>query len=422
MTPKSFPTIQDGPSAATQLFNRLVFVLPLVYALSGIRMIHPGEVAVVQRFGRWLKSDDGQVVVSQPGLIVALPPPFDEVVRVPLMQEQSIDLLAFWEPPPADAVQVTSSSPSVTSSGSAADEEASDEPVLPPLSTRTRYAITGDHNLIEIKGRVRYRISDPNLYLSMTSDPRQSIEHIVQSALSTTVGYWPIDDALRSQRSICQIAPNRLTELSARYQAVFTDEFWTLSTGREWLDRDLEMLARKHLHIGQNDSSIAAYLADVRENRTLSGEVLSQSQRQLQSLSVGVELTTLELELIQPPSEVHEAFRDVHDARIEQETWRQQALGEQTQQRIDAQATAQQAVADARGRRDSAMAAAISEVALFQADLRAYQVGPADIVTARLRREAWEQILERKPRVVTVPADARNGGIQLTVPVEVNSR
>lgn len=184
----------------------------------------------------------------------------------------------------------------------------------------------------------------------------------------------------------------------------------------------MESLARQCLITGQSEALIAEFLVDVRENRTLSGEVLSLSQRQLQSLAAGVELTTLEFELIQPPSEVHEAFRDVHDARIEQETWKQQALGEQTPQKIDAQATAQQAIADSRGRRDSAMAAANSEVSLFQADLRADETGPSDVIRTRLRREAWEQILERKPRVLTVPADARNGGMQLTIPVEVNSR
>lgn len=422
MTPSSLPSHHDGPLAATQLFRRLVFVLPLVYALSGIRMIHPGEVSLTKRFGRWLKSDEGEVVVSQPGLIVALPPPFDEVVRVPLMQEQSIDLLAFWEPPPVGAVQSTSSDSSENPSGATADEDVPEEDVPAPLSSRARYAVTGDHNLVEIKGRIRYRISDPNRYLSETSDPRQSIEYIVQSALTTTVGHWPIDDALRSQRTISLIAPSHLPELRTKYQTVFTDKFWTLTAGREWLEPELEELARECLHPGQNESLITEFLIDVRENRTLSNEILLLAQRQLQSLSAGVELTTLEFELIQPPNEVHGAFRDVHDARIEQETWKQQALGEQTQQKIDAQATAQQAIADSRGRRDSAMAAANSEVSLFQADLRAYQVGPSDVIKARLRREAWEQILERKPRVLTVPAEARNGGMQLTVPVEVNSR
>ena len=66
-------------------------MLLVAYALSGTTQIAPGEVGVVRRFGKWVKVN-GQVVVHRPGLLFALPQPFDRVDKIPVKQERIVEI------------------------------------------------------------------------------------------------------------------------------------------------------------------------------------------------------------------------------------------------------------------------------------------------------------------------------------------
>ena len=55
--------------------------MAVLYALSGITIVKPDEVAVVLRWGR-LVGDTPALQQHGPGLLFAFPRPMDEVVRV----------------------------------------------------------------------------------------------------------------------------------------------------------------------------------------------------------------------------------------------------------------------------------------------------------------------------------------------------
>src|SRR3954467_9375135 len=64
--------------------------LVLIYLFSGMTTIGPNENGLLLRFGRLLP------YTHPPGLLFALPPPFDEVVHVPTktVQERTLDAWA----------------------------------------------------------------------------------------------------------------------------------------------------------------------------------------------------------------------------------------------------------------------------------------------------------------------------------------
>jgi regulator of protease activity HflC (stomatin/prohibitin superfamily) len=85
------------------LIAGILCVLALVWLSSGIRFIKPGEQAVHLRFGAVNN------VQEQPGLLLALPAPFDEVITVPSADRQlelSVDDFAFNQSWQAQADQL----------------------------------------------------------------------------------------------------------------------------------------------------------------------------------------------------------------------------------------------------------------------------------------------------------------------------
>ena len=135
----SAPAILDAMRSSIRILAFGMLGLILLYLGSGITVIGPNEVGLVLRFGKLLSQP------HPPGLLFALPPPIDEVVRVPVksLQEVSLDL---WAAPRDDNPQGSLS------------------PVKQP------YTLTGDVNIIQARFVVRYQISDPAEYLLAAKD------------------------------------------------------------------------------------------------------------------------------------------------------------------------------------------------------------------------------------------------------------
>src|SRR5437660_2313452 len=105
--------------------------LVLVYLGSGITKIGPNESGLVLRFGKLLPHP------NPPGLLFALPLPFDEVIRVPSksVQERTLDTWAtvFNDSPRFRGVRE----------------------MLHPVDDP--YTLTGDANIVRAKFVVRYQ-------------------------------------------------------------------------------------------------------------------------------------------------------------------------------------------------------------------------------------------------------------------------
>ena len=124
---------------AWQRMHWWVATMAVLYVLSGITIVKPDEVAVILRWGRLVGATPA-LQEHGPGLLFALPRPVDQVVRVQVKH--------VWE------VQVN------TLTGYESDDEDIAAPSsLDPITQG--YALTGDHNILQVVMVARYRVRSP---------------------------------------------------------------------------------------------------------------------------------------------------------------------------------------------------------------------------------------------------------------------
>ena len=82
------PTLLLGLDTGFRMLRWLVLLLLVLFCLSGITRVKSGEEALVLRLGKLVK-------VQPSGLLLALPYPIDDVIRVPVKQEGEVDISDF---------------------------------------------------------------------------------------------------------------------------------------------------------------------------------------------------------------------------------------------------------------------------------------------------------------------------------------
>lgn len=122
---------------AWQRMHWWIGAMALLYFLSGITIVKSDEVAVILRWGR-LVGETAALQTHGPGLLFALPEPIDQVVRVQVKKVSEV------------SVGTLIASPD--------DEEENDSSTLSPFQG---YAITGDHNVVQLDMVARYRVREP---------------------------------------------------------------------------------------------------------------------------------------------------------------------------------------------------------------------------------------------------------------------
>jgi membrane protease subunit HflK len=136
------------------------------------------------------------------------------------------------------------------------------------------------------------------------------------------------------------------------------------------------------------------------------GEVQIESQRILQdvvdSYAMGIEIMELELQQVQPPEEVREAFDDVKAAAQDALLLINQAKGYRNEVLPKARAQAAELSESAIGYRDSKIAEARGEAGRFVALLAVYQLAP-EVTRKRLYLETMESVLPDVEKVIIEP-------------------
>ena len=162
-----------------------IAVLLLIYLTSGVTFVGPNEVGVVLRFGELLPN------IHPPGLLLALPQPIDEVIKVPVktVQEASLDL---WASAPNDN--------SIS---------------LSPVTQA--YSLTGDVNIVRARFVLRYQVSDPLDYVVRAKDVDRLRDAILYESASQVLGSMNVENALTSQKAFLgQEAMRRAQEKISR--------------------------------------------------------------------------------------------------------------------------------------------------------------------------------------------------------------
>ncbi|MBP0463438.1 FtsH protease activity modulator HflK [Roseomonas sp. PWR1] len=128
-------------------------------------------------------------------------------------------------------------------------------------------------------------------------------------------------------------------------------------------------------------------------------EVRRGAQAIMDQYRAGIEIVQVQLQKVDPPAEVIEAFRDVQRANADRERLRNEAESFRNDIIPRARGEAERLVQEAQGARESQIARARGEAARFISVLTAYQAAP-DVTTRRLYLETMEEILRRNPMII----------------------
>jgi membrane protease subunit HflK len=123
------------------------------------------------------------------------------------------------------------------------------------------------------------------------------------------------------------------------------------------------------------------------------------TQAILDQYRAGVEVTQVQLQKVDPPNAVIEAFRDVQRAAADRERARNEAEAYRNDITPRARGEAGRLVQEAQGQKDSQIAQARGEAQRFISVLSAYQTAQ-DVTLRRMYLETMEEILRRSPKVV----------------------
>jgi membrane protease subunit HflK len=145
-----------------------MLVLVLIYLCSGITVVAPNQRGLILRFGRALPKS------APPGLLLAFPPPIDEVVMLPAKNVQEVVLDA-WTP----------------------NDDSWRESLHPE---RDPYTITGDVNIIRARFSIRFQVADPIAYEFGASERENLCNAICYQSACRVLADISVDDALTTRR------------------------------------------------------------------------------------------------------------------------------------------------------------------------------------------------------------------------------
>jgi Cu+-exporting ATPase len=163
------------------LGTALAVLALLVYAASGLTQVGPDEVGVVRRFGRPLEADLG------PGLHWCWPWPVEEVTLLQPHRIRSVEIGFRATMPGVVPGARAWSSPH----GNDGIERVAEEAVM----------ITGDGNLVELQGTLRYTVADPRTYLFGSADPTALMRSAAESVLREMTASRTFADLLTTDRA-----------------------------------------------------------------------------------------------------------------------------------------------------------------------------------------------------------------------------
>ena len=169
-------------STLSRCFIVLIIIVLVAIALSGIRMVNSGEVAVILRFGR-IVGDTPEEQIHEPGIVFCFPYFIDEIVSIPVENviEQTV----------------------VTHYTDGAIEN----------WKTSGYLMTGDQNIALVSASAKYVISDPIAYALYVNDVSSIVDASISNSMVEVAAGTAVDDILTSGKLAFS------EEVSARAQA-----------------------------------------------------------------------------------------------------------------------------------------------------------------------------------------------------------
>lgn len=156
--------------------------------------------------------------------------------------------------------------------------------------------------------------------------------------------------------------------------------------------------------IGRNP--IQAALSDKREQ--IAEQAKENLQRLLDDYGAGILITQVQLQKVDPPAAVIDAFNDVQRARADQERLRNEAEAYRNDILPRARGDAERIVQDAEAYKEQVVDLAQGEAQRFTEILASYKQAP-DITQRRLYLDTMEEILKNATKIVIDPTATKGG-------------
>jgi Cu+-exporting ATPase len=182
-----WPEISALPAVAAAFFRRhrrwtvrgTAAAVGVLWLLSGVFTVGPGQVAVVQRFGQLVSADLG------PGLHAVLPWPVDRVTVVDLTRVRRAEI-GFRTVRTGGETGPTEWSSRHTGSQVRVAEEA--------------LVLTGDEYLVDCSLVLQYRVRDAARFLFRTSDPEGTLRQAAEAAQRRAIEQSALETVLTTRR------------------------------------------------------------------------------------------------------------------------------------------------------------------------------------------------------------------------------
>ncbi|MFO7476859.1 MAG: FtsH protease activity modulator HflK [Methyloceanibacter sp.] len=186
--------------------------------------------------------------------------------------------------------------------------------------------------------------------------------------------------------------------------------FWQISNAPDFLfniqnpEGTVKAVAESAMReiVGQSD--IEPILTAARAQTEQSAQALIQ--RVLDSYGAGIRVVQVQLQRVDPPAQVIDAFRDVQAARADQERLQNEAQAYANRVVPEARGDAERILQGAQGYRDKVIAEAKGEADRFVNVLGEYQKAP-DVTRRRIFIDTLQQVLSGTDKIII---DEKNGG------------
>jgi membrane protease subunit HflK len=189
--------LADALRSSFAIIKLIMIGLVIVFLGSGFFTVGTQEKAVILRFGKPVGEDESALL--GPGPHWAFPYPIDEVVKIPV-----------------GAVHTVSSSFGWYATSPAAEAARQEPPPGPSLNPATDgYVLTGDGNIVHVRGTLRYRIAEPGLrYAFDFANASNLVQSAFHSALVFAAAQSSVEIA-RDTTAFRELAAARLNRLIA---------------------------------------------------------------------------------------------------------------------------------------------------------------------------------------------------------------
>jgi membrane protease subunit HflK len=150
--------------------------------------------------------------------------------------------------------------------------------------------------------------------------------------------------------------------------------------------------------------------------QTIEQDVQELMQRTLDSYKSGILITQVQMQKVDPPSQVIDAFRDVQAARADAERLQNEAQAYANRVVPEARGEASRVTQGAQGYKERAIIEAQGQAARFLSVLGEYEKAP-DIVRQRIYLETMERVFGGMDKVIIDPSTDRGSGVVPYLPL-----